>query len=121
MRALLRVIAALLILGASAANAAPVRLKVVAALASFDATGAAVVNASFDPDSARILAELTAASIGRKLEIRVDGEVVSEPVIREPILGGSIVISGSMTAQEAGRLAMRLRDGGVIEAEVASP
>ncbi len=121
MRALFGVISALLILGAATAHAAPVTLKVVSALASFDATGAAVVNASFDADSSRAFAELTAANIGRTLEIRVDDEVVSAPVIREPILGGSITISGSMTAEEAGRLAMRLRDGGLIEVEIVSP
>lgn len=118
MRALLRVIGAMLVFGMAVAHAAPTMLKVVSALASFDATGAAVVNASFDTQSTRAFAELTSANIGRTLEIRVDGEVLSAPVIREPILGGSITISGSMTAEDAGRLAMRLRDGALVEAEV---
>ena len=121
MRALLRVISVLLILGAAAAHAAPLTLKVVTALASFDATGAAVVNASFDAASTQAFAALTAAHVGRTLELRVDGEVVSAPVIREPILGGSITISGTMTAEEAGRLAIRLREGALVEAEILPP
>ena len=59
MRALFRVIPVLLVLGpvlglvfgAAAALAAPLALKVDAALASFDSTGAAVVNARLEPES----------------------------------------------------------------------
>ena len=39
-------------------------------------------------------------------------------MIRDPITGGEIVISGSMTAEDAGRLAMRLRGGALIEVEI---
>jgi preprotein translocase subunit SecD len=126
MRALFRVIPVLLVLGpvlglvfgAAAALAAPLALKVDAALASFDSTGAAVVNARLEPESGRAFAEFTAANVGRRVEFRVDGEAVAAPVIRDPITGGEIVISGSMTAEDAGRLAMRLRGGALIEVEI---
>jgi hypothetical protein len=118
MRALFGVISVLLILGAAPAVAAPLALKVAAALASFDSTGEAVVNVRFDPGSAQALAEFTAANVGRRVELRVDGQAVASPVIRDTIMGGEIVISGSLTAADAGRLAMRLREGGLIEAEI---
>ena len=118
MRALFCVISVLLLFGTAAAQAAPLTLKVATALASFDATGAAVVNVTFDPESQRALADFTAANVGRRVELRVDGAVVSAPVIRDAILGGEIVISGAMTADEAGRLAMRLRDGALIAVEI---
>ncbi len=118
MRALFRVIAVVLLVAAAPAVAAPLTLKVATALASFDSTGEAVVNVRFDPGSARALAEFTAANVGRRVELRVDGQAVASPVIRDPITGGEIVISGSMTAADAGRLAMRLREGALVEAEI---
>ena len=41
----------------------------------------------------------------------LDNEVISAPVIREPILGGSGQISGSFTVQSANDLAILLRAG----------
>ena len=41
----------------------------------------------------------------------LDNKVISAPVIREPILGGSGVISGSFTVQTANDLALLLRAG----------
>lgn len=54
------------------------------------------------------LAELTAANIGKPLPIRVDGRVVSEPHVNEPISGGELQISGVDQA-EADRIAAALQ------------
>ncbi|HCI47334.1 MAG TPA: protein translocase subunit SecD, partial [Rhodospirillaceae bacterium] len=43
--------------------------------------------------------------------IVLDGEVLSAPVIREPIVGGAGQISGNFTVQEASDLALVLRSG----------
>jgi hypothetical protein len=43
--------------------------------------------------------------------IILDSEVISGPVIREPITGGSGQISGSFTVEEAAKLAIFLRSG----------
>jgi preprotein translocase subunit SecD len=40
-----------------------------------------------------------------------DNEVLSAPIIREPILGGTGQVSGSLTAQEANDMAILLRAG----------
>jgi preprotein translocase subunit SecD len=40
-----------------------------------------------------------------------DNEVLSAPIIREPILGGTGQISGSMTVQDASDMALLLRAG----------
>ncbi|MBN9023096.1 MAG: hypothetical protein J0H08_13595 [Rhizobiales bacterium] len=118
MRALLRVIAAALALWVVPALAEPLELEVVAALAAFDSTGAAVVNVRLNPESQRAFDAFTTANVGRTIEVRVDGRVVSAPVIRDPITGGELVISGSLTVEEAGDLAMLLRDGALIEVEI---
>ncbi|MFC3787009.1 hypothetical protein GGR90_002435 [Sphingopyxis italica] len=54
------------------------------------------------------LEELTAANIGKPLPIRVNGRVVSEPNVNEPISGGELQISGVDQA-EADRIAAALQ------------
>ncbi|MGB9364377.1 MAG: hypothetical protein WCE79_00040, partial [Xanthobacteraceae bacterium] len=60
-----------------------------------------------------------ARSIGKPVEIRIDGRVMSKPVIREPITGGTGQIIGSFTVDEGRMLAERLSSGaGKLELEV---
>ena len=47
----------------------------------------------------------------------LDNKVISAPVIREPILGGSGIISGSFTVQSASDLALLLRAGALAGAD----
>jgi SecD/SecF fusion protein len=74
-------------------------------------TGAAVVNFSLDSEGGREFARMTASNIGRPLAIVLDGRVLTAPVIRSVIAGGSGEISGDFTPQEAGQLALLLRAG----------
>ncbi len=46
-----------------------------------------------------MFAEFTANNVGRTVEVRIDGKVVMRPIIREPIKGGSVQVSGGFTAQ----------------------
>ncbi|MEP6573649.1 MAG: hypothetical protein ABJD11_13170 [Gemmatimonadota bacterium] len=57
------------------------------------------------PDGARKLAQASAAHIGDQLVIVVNGEVVSQAIIRDPISGNEFMISGGMTKEEARALA----------------
>lgn len=82
------------------------------ASAGFDPqTREPVVNFRFDRTGAREFAAITEANVGRPFAIVLDGKVLSAPVIREPITGGSGQISGSFTVQEAGTLSALLRAG----------
>ncbi len=82
------------------------------ASAGFDGeTREPVVNFRFDRAGARAFAAITQANVGRPFAIVLDGKVLSAPVIREPIIGGSGQISGSFTVQEAGTLSALLRAG----------
>jgi len=49
--------------------------------------------------------------VGRPLAIILDNEILSSPVIREPILTGSGQISGGFSVEEANQLAVLLRAG----------
>ena len=70
-----------------------------------------VVSFRFDSAGARKFGAVTREHVGELLAIVLDGKVISSPRIREPILGGSGVISGSFTAQSANELAILLRAG----------
>ena len=73
--------------------------------------GQPVVSFRFDTVGARRFAEATRDNVGKPFAIVLDNKVISAPVIREPILGGSGIISGSFTTESAKDLALLLRAG----------
>lgn len=78
---------------------------------SFDENSQPVVNISFNSEGGRKFARLTQQNVGKLFAIILDDEVISTPVINEPILGGSSQISGSFTVDSANQLAIALRSG----------
>ncbi len=56
-------------------------------------------------------AQLTSANIGRHIGIYLDGELLTNPVVNDAITGGSAVITGQRTLEEAKDLAILLRSG----------
>jgi preprotein translocase subunit SecD len=70
-----------------------------------------VVSFKFDARGGRLFADATEKNVGKPFAIVLDGKVISAPVIREAILGGSGIISGSFTVQSATDLALLLRAG----------
>ena len=84
----------------------------VDAQAAFDArTGEPVITFRFSAEGARRFAQVTQENVGNPFAIVFDNEVLSAPIIREPILGGSGQISGSFTVQDANDMALLLRAG----------
>ncbi len=73
--------------------------------------GQPVVNFRFDSQGGRKFGEATKNNIGNQLAIILDGKVVSAPVIRAAIMGGSGIISGNFTVEAANDLALLLRAG----------
>lgn len=76
-----------------------------------DEMGGPVVGVSFDSKGAREFDRLTAANVGKRMAIVLDGKVYSAPRINERISGGRAVISGTFTTEEANDLAVVLRAG----------
>ena len=74
-------------------------------------TNEPIVSFRFNTSGARKFAETTQQNVGKPFAIVLDNKVISAPVIREPILGGSGQISGSFTVQSANDLAILLRAG----------
>jgi preprotein translocase subunit SecD len=74
-------------------------------------TSEPIVSFRFNTSGARKFAQVTQENVGKPFAIILDNQVISAPVIREPILGGSGQISGSFTVESANDLAILLRAG----------
>ncbi|WP_289036371.1 protein translocase subunit SecD [uncultured Roseibium sp.] len=70
-----------------------------------------VVNFRFNTSGARKFSVVTQQNVGSPFAIVLDEEVISAPVIREPITGGSGQISGNFTVDGANDLSVLLRAG----------
>ena len=88
-------------------------LSVQSAKMGFDEISAQPsVQVTLAPKAAKLLAALTLENVGNIIELRVDGELLTSPVVQTPILGGELVISGALTMAEAKALAERLAEKG---------
>ena len=70
-----------------------------------------VVNFRFDRIGAKKFGKVTKDNVGKPFAIVLDDKVISAPVIRDAILGGSGQISGGFNAEEANDLSILLRAG----------
>jgi preprotein translocase subunit SecD len=90
-------------------------------------TNEPIVSFRFNTAGSRKFAQATSENVGQPFAIVLDNEVISAPVIREPITAGSGQISGSFTVQQANELALLLRAGAlpapltVIEERTVGP
>ena len=90
-------------------------------------SGQNVVNLEFSDEGAQKFADLTMKNVGRTIAILLDGEVLTAPNVREPILGGRAEITGQKTLEEAQNLAVVLRSGAlpvkveIIETRTVGP
>ena len=76
-----------------------------------DSMGRAYISFKFNSDGGKQFGIITRQNVGRLLAIELDDRIYSAPVIKSPILGGSGIIEGSFTDQEAADLALILRAG----------
>jgi preprotein translocase subunit SecD len=74
-------------------------------------TNEPIISFTFNNSGARKFGNFTRDNVGRPFAIVLDDQVISAPVIREPILGGSGQISGNFTVESANQLAIQLRSG----------
>lgn len=65
----------------------------------------------FTREGGKIFEEFTGAHVGEVFGIFLDGQLISNPVINEKIAGGSAVISGGFTPDEARELVRNLNFG----------
>lgn len=70
-----------------------------------------IVSIVFNDEGAKLFEKITREHTGQSLAIFLDGQVISSPRINETISGGSAVISGGFTPDEARSLAQNLSFG----------
>jgi protein-export membrane protein SecD len=81
------------------------------ASAGFDQNNAPDIQFQFNSVGGHRFGEVTAQNIGKRFAIILDNKVISAPVIQGAITGGSGIITGSFTTEEANNLALLLRAG----------
>lgn len=74
-------------------------------------TGEPTVSIEFNKEGSDLFAEITRENIGNFLAIFLDGEIISAPVIRSEIVGGTAQITGQFTPEEARDLVNNLNFG----------
>lgn len=85
------------------------------------------VNLTFNAVGAKEFGEATAANVGRKIAIILDGKQVQNPTVEEPITNGRARISPYESLEEAHRVAVLLQSGAlpvkfnVLEKRVVGP
>src|SRR6202790_3359086 len=90
-------------------------------------SGEPIVSFRFNTSVSRKSPQAPPENVGHPFAIVLDNEVISAPVIREPITGGAGQISGSFTVQQSNDLAILLRAGAlpapltVIEERTVGP
>ena len=86
-----------------------------------------LVSLDFTPEGTRKFADVTTRNVGRQIAIVLDNDILTNPVVNEPITGGKATISGSRTMEEAEHLAILLRSGAlpvrvdVLETRMVGP
>lgn len=72
-----------------------------------------IVSIQFNADGAKLFEEITERNVGKPVAIFVGGNLISSPNVNEKISGGSAVITGRFTVQEAQELARDLNTGAI--------
>ena len=110
-------------LAAGAAAATPLALTVAdAGVVNEPAVGGPAVNIRLAPVSAKAFEDFTAAHVGEKLDVMIDGKVIMSPRLIDPIRGGTLQISGVFDRAEWKKVAAQLKSGqSHLEVDVATP
>ena len=88
------------------------RLEIVEARVGFNPqTNQRVVIMQLSEAGTKKLASLSQANVGKPLAFVINGEVMSAPIIAEPIVGGSFSVPGNFTEEQASILAAMLTSG----------
>lgn len=74
-------------------------------------TGEPTVSVTFNAEGKELFAKITQRNVGEQVAIYLDRQIISAPVVREPITDGTAIISGNFTLESAKQLAERLNAG----------
>lgn len=78
---------------------------------SFDSAGRPQISFTMQGNGTKIFGDFTSANVGKFLAIALDKKIISAPRVQNAITGGSGVITGQFTIQQANDLAIQLKYG----------
>ena len=81
------------------------------AVSTTNESGQPAVSFTFDTTGAQAFGRATQQNVGQRFAIVLDDVIISAPVIRSPIIGGSGIIDGNFTFESANDLAILLQAG----------
>jgi protein-export membrane protein SecD len=73
-----------------------------------------IIAFEFNAQGARRFADITRNNVGKRFAAVLDGVVITAPNIRGPILGGSGIIEGDFTIEEANETSVLLNSGALV-------
>ncbi len=73
--------------------------------------GAPSVQLEFDEEGAKLFSEITKRNIGKQVGIFLDDQILSAPTVQQEIIGGTAIITGQFTLDEAKNLALSINSG----------
>ena len=76
-------------------------------------TGVPVVQITFDDEGGKMFGDITGRNVNKRIAIFVGGQLISAPVVQTEILGGTAIITGSNSFEEARTLATDLNTGAI--------
>jgi preprotein translocase subunit SecD len=80
-----------------------------------------VVVVNFDSEGGKLFGDITTAHVGKEIAIFLDGNLLSAPVVNEPIRDGTAVISGNFSPDAAKEMVRNLNLGALpVPIELAS-
>nr|WP_242952048.1 MULTISPECIES: protein translocase subunit SecD [Carboxydocella] len=85
------------------------------------------ISLTFTSEGARKFAEITTKNVGKPIAIYLDEQLLTNPVVKEPITNGQARITGNRTVEEAENIAKLLRAGALpldlefVEKRVVGP
>ncbi|MGI3185206.1 SecDF P1 head subdomain-containing protein [Nioella aestuarii] len=74
-------------------------------------TGVPQVELILDDQAATLFGQITTTHLGQEMDLIVCSRILVSPVIREPITGGRIMISGNFTPDETDQIAHQIAGG----------
>jgi preprotein translocase subunit SecD len=74
-------------------------------------SGSPQVQLSFTGDGSKKFAEITKRNVGKIVAIVLDDQVIEAPLVNEPIFGGTAVITGNFTVEQARTVQIQLNAG----------
>ena len=116
------VIAAALLLAATlGADADPLTFSVAGATLQRTPGQPSALSITLSPESTAAFAVFPRANVGKTIVLSVDGKSILTATLRDPILGGTVMVSGDFTTAQLTALAAELSAAGRVEASVQAP